>query len=476
LTPAIESETKSTVTADLPKTFDPATHAFWHGFAPMNFVLKEAGPQDMWVRGEGSWLIDARGNRYLDGRSGIGNMALGYSRGDIARAMYRQAQELPFVCTMRWERAVPVAVDYARALVDAAPLSLTRARLTHTGSSAVESALLMARTYQRNLGRKHKKILVALDGSYHGSTMMAMAASGQRLLHRFFGPMPEGFAHIPPPDMSTCDTRRDSPGAVESHANMSALLERLEPDDVAAIIVEPVKGLSGVPLPTHYLQELRKFCTQHDILLIFDEVFSGFGRMGTMFAAEISGVTPDIMCLAKAITAGYAALGAVLATDQVYDAFNISATSSFAHASSTDAHPVACAAALATLRAFEKEDIVARGRTMGEHLRVAVADMLTRSPHFRAVRARGAYVGIDLIGSDGRPASMTIKRHLEAACRRRGLLIDYTPDTIMLIPPLTLAPEEADLIAETLAEVVVAFREQDIDESSLRPSTLRGHR
>jgi adenosylmethionine-8-amino-7-oxononanoate aminotransferase len=450
------TDAKGTVT----DAFDPDTHPFWHGFAPMHFVLREAGPRDMWVRGEGPWLVDARGDRYLDARSGIGNMALGYGREDIASAIHRQALELPFVCTMRWERAVPVAVDYSRALVDAAPPGLTRVRFTHTGSAAVESALLMARNYHRNLGRRRKRILVSLEGSYHGSTMMAMAASGQRILHRFFGPMPEGFAYLPVPD----------PAAT------TVSIGDLDPDEVAAVIVEPVKGLSGVPLPSAYLQALREFCTRHDILLIFDEVFTGFGRMGRLFAAELSGVSPDIMCLAKAITAGYAALGAVVVADHVYGAFNISASSSFAHASSTDAHPVACAAALATLRAFDREDVVAAGRRVGDHLREGIAAALADSPHFHGVHGQGAYVGVDLVGSDGRPASMTMKRHLEAECRRHGLLVDYTPDTVMVIPPLTTSLEEADLLAGTLAKVVLAFREGDIDEGALRPATLRGHR
>ncbi len=431
----------------------------------------------MWERGDGCWLIDARGRRYLDARSGVGNMALGYSRRDVAEAMYRQALDLPFVCTMRWERAIPIAVDYARALVDATPPGLTRVRFTHTGSSAVESALLMARTYQRNVGRRRKQTVVALAGSYHGSTMMTMAAGGQRILHRFFGPMPAGFEHIEPPKPSTCSACR---GGVVGEAacvrEVECAIDRIDPRRVAAVIVEPVKGISGAPLPSHYLRGLRDLCSRHDILLIFDEVFTGFGRMGTLFAAELSGVTPDIMCLAKAITAGYAALGAVVAADHVYQAFNGPSSSSFPHASSTDAHPVACAAALATLQAFGRENVVATGRTMGERLRDELDRRLERSPRLAAARATGAYIALDLLGLDGRPATMTMKRYIEARCRDRGVLIDYTPDTLMLVPPLVLTTEEADVIAETVASVVLDLDEEDIDERALRPATLRGHR
>lgn len=317
------------MTADSRTTFDPATHPFWHGFAPMGFVLGQAGPDDMWVRGEDSWLVDAKGTRCLDARSGIGNMNLGYSREDIAQAMYRQARDLPFVCTMRWEQAVPVAVDYARALVDAAPEGITRVRFTHTGSAAVESAVLMARGYQRNVGRRKKRTVVALDGSFHGSTLTAMATGGQRILHRFFGPMPEGFAHVPLPDTATCARCLTGSGEATCGDGVMAALSALDPDQIAAVFVEPVKGVSGVPLPDHFLHRLREFCTAHGILLVFDEVFTGFGRTGVLFAAELSGVAPDVMCLAKAITAGYSALGAVAVTDEVYRAFDISSTSAF---------------------------------------------------------------------------------------------------------------------------------------------------
>ena len=457
--------------------WDPATYPLWHGSAPMRFLLEHAGPDDMWVKGDGSWLIDARGGRYLDGRSGVGNVMLGYSRADIVDAMHRQATELPFVCTMRSERAVPVVVDHARALVDAAPDGLTRARFMHTGSSAVESAILMARSYHRNLSHKTKTLTVALRNSYHGSTMMAMAASGQPMNHWYFGPMPDGCVHVPGPDQAACSLCQDEPVAGPTCADaLVRQLDEIDVDRIAAVIVEPVNGRSGTPLPDHYLRALRDLCSRNDIVLIFDEVLSGFGRMGALFAAELSGVSPDLLCLAKGITSGYAALGAVLATDHIYDAFNMSPTSYFAHASSTDAHPVACAAGLATLTAFQSEDIVGRGRQMGERLRDCLAKLLASAPFFRDVRATGAFVALDLVGPDERPASMLMKRYLEAACAAKHVLIDYTPDTVMLMPPLILADEEADLMAETLANVVLDFKESDIDPAVLRPPTLRGHR
>jgi adenosylmethionine-8-amino-7-oxononanoate aminotransferase len=455
--------------------WDACTHAFWHGSAPMRYILGTTGPGDVWSRGFGPWLVDVSGRWFLDGRSGVGNMMLGYGRHDIADAMHRQAIDLPFVCTMRYERPAAVTVEYAQALVTVAPPSLRRVRFTHTGSSAVEAALLMARSYHRQLGHRDRKVLVSFRGSFHGSTLMAMAVSGQPILHRYFGPMPEGFAFIPPPDPTACPACSGRLDAESCAASFALAIERIGPERIAAVILEPVRGLSGTVLPHHYLRAVRRLCSEQDILLIFDEVFSGFGRMGPMFAAELSGTEPDIMCLSKGMTAGYAPLGGVLVADRVYQAFD-GPQAYFAHGSSTDAHPVACAAGLATLRAFAAEGVLDQGQAMGARLRSAVAERLAACPLVSGVRAVGAYVAVDLVGPDGRPAPMAMKRHIEADCRRRGVLVDYTPETLMLVPPLTLGAEDGGLLAETLAAALWEFREGDLDSVAPRPPTLRGHR
>ncbi|MCK9893449.1 aspartate aminotransferase family protein [Frankia sp. AgB32] len=398
----------------------------------------------MWVRGEGSWLIDAAGNRALDARAGVGNMMLGYGRSDVVEAMCRQARELPYVCMVRWELPAPVVVELARALTDLAPAGLSRVRFCHTGGAAVESAVLMARAYHRNQGRRQKRVIVGLQDSYHGSPMAAMAASGQRVMHWQFGPMPDGFRHLPEP------TDDSAAGFVEG-------VDALGPERVAAVIVEPVKGRNGQPLPDQYLRAVREYCTRHDILLIFDEAFTGFGRMGEMFAADISGVAPDIMCLAKGITAGYAPLGAVLVTDQIFQAFDTNGTV-FAHASTTDGHPVSCAAALAAIRAYTSEDLVANGRALGRLLCDRLSGLLAGAATFGGVRAVGAHVAIDLVDDDGSPLSMLDRRHLETACRRQGLLVHYTPDTVVLMPPLTMTMEEAEFAAQRFAKVVSGLR------------------
>jgi adenosylmethionine-8-amino-7-oxononanoate aminotransferase len=438
--------------------WDAATYPLWHGFAPMGAILSTAGPGEMFVRGDGAWVIDRNGRRYLDARSGIANMMLGYSRRDIVERMHRQAIELPFVCTMRYDRPAPVVVEFAQVLTDAAAFAnLRRVRFTQTGTAATEAALLMARQYHRNLRRQQKTVTVSVEGGYHGTSLMAMAASGQPGMHGLFAPMPEGFVHLAPPDIAGCPIcagkATSGPSCVDPFL---AGIEKVGPEKVAAVIVEAVNALNGVALPSHFLRTLREFCTRHDILLIVDEVFSGFGRMGPMFACELSGVSPDIMCLSKGITAGYAGLGAVLATNEVYQAFDGPDRVFFVHGSSTDGHPIACAAGLATMEAYRREDVLARGSRMGTRLHSLLTGLLADCSSIAAVRATGSYIALDMVGAHQPNEPMEGMREIQIACENRGVLIDFTPDILMLVPPLVLTEDECQFLAES---VVGAIRE-----------------
>ena len=458
-------------------TWTKQTQPLWYGSAPMSWMLGAAGPSDMLVSGEGCWVVDRTGQRFLDGRAGVGNMALGYSRPDIAEAMHRQALALPFVCTMRYERPAPVIVDHADRLVSIAPERLTRVRFSHTGSSAVESALHMARLYQRILGRPERRTVIALDGSYHGSTLLTMAACGQPMLHQLFGPMPDGFVHVPPPDRVACEAcAGDAAASAACFQPVADAVSAIGEDRVAAIIVEPLMGLRGIPLPEHHLGPIRELCTAHDILLIFDEVFTGFGRTGPMFGWELTGVEPDIMCLSKGLTAGYAPLSAILTTDAVYEAFDLPGKPYFHHASSTDAHPVSCAAGLAVLEAFEREGIVERGQRLGERLKARLVSKLDGCPVAGDVRGVGPFIFIDLLGPDGRTAPMETKRLVQHRVEQRGVLIDYTPDVVMLVPPLVMEDAEADHLCDTVAEVLWELKEAEHDVAGLRPPSASGRR
>jgi adenosylmethionine-8-amino-7-oxononanoate aminotransferase len=459
--------------------------AFWYGSAPMSYIRSVAGPDKVFVRGEGCWLVDRGGGRFLDGRSGIGNMVLGYSRPDIAEAMYRQALELPFVPTLRYDRPAAVTIAYADALADVAPAGLNRIRFTHTGSSAVESALLMARRYHVNLGRTGRHHVIGLVGGYHGSTLMTMAAGGEAILRDGFEPMPGGFHHVPPPDAAQCPGCQAGAGpdpedqAAPCAAGLIGQAAAIGPDQVACVIVEPVAGLSGIPLPGHFLRAVQRYCAEHDILLIFDEVFSGLGRMGPVFAAGFSGVRPDIMCLSKTLTAGYSPLGAVLATDAVYQTFDQPGRY-FAHGSSTDAHPVSCAAGLATLAALFGEGALGQGARLGDRVCAALSRELKDCELVAGVRSTGPYIAVDVrapAGAEGDfRALMNIRRHLAAQCEDHGVLIDFTPYTMVIVPPYVMPDEDADLLVDRVATVFGKFRPQDVDPARLRPPSASGRR
>jgi adenosylmethionine-8-amino-7-oxononanoate aminotransferase len=447
--------------------WDANTYPLWHGFRPMSAILRAAGPAEMMARGDGMWVIDRSGRRFLDARAGIANMMLGYSRTDIVERMYRQALELPFVCTMRYDRPAPVIVEFAQALVDVAPANLRRVRFTHTGSAATEAALLMARQYQRNLGRPQKMSTIGLKGSYHGTSLMAMAASGQSGLHGLFAPMPEGFSHVASPNTDNCPLCAGKQSAGASCVDtMLDRVKELGADRVAAIIVEPVNAMNGVSLPKHYLRAVRDLCSQHDILLIFDEVFSGFGRMGPMFAYELSGVSPDIMCLSKGITAGYAPLGAVLTANNIYDAFDGPGRTFFVHGSSTDAHPISCAAGLGTISAYRADDVLARGGRMGQRLGSFLVKALARCSIVSAVRPTGSYIAIDMIAPDGRKGPMGLMHQVQLRCEEKGVLIDFTPDILMLVPPLVLDDAECDLLGETVASTLLELERRGVSGSA----------
>jgi adenosylmethionine-8-amino-7-oxononanoate aminotransferase len=430
-------------------------YPLWHGMAPMSTIVTMGSPSKLLVRGDGCWVEDAAGRRYLDARAGICNVNLGYGRRDIAEAIYRQALDMPFGCIIRFERPAPVTIEYARALVEAAPTELTRVRLTHMGSASTENALLMTRLYFKNLGQPQRWWVLALQNSFHGTTLMTMTASGEPELHDPFRPVPEGFAYAPAPYVPSDCGEEDRERIVrEALEGLQHLLDKLGEDRVAAVIVEPVMGGDAVPLPQPYLQGLRELCDRSGMLLIFDEIVTGFGRVDGLFAAEGLGVVPDIMCLAKGLTSGYVPLGAVLVREHVFQAFDGKGRKFFPNGSSTDGHPVCCAGALAALHAYQHEDVIANGATQGRWMMAWLRDALRDNPIVREVRGAGLYIGIEITTLDGGAPDLMLMRHIKNAGERAGVLVQYSGSVIILMPPLIISEAEARRVVETVATVL----------------------
>ena len=431
-------------------------YPLWHDQMKMSGKIRHhARPGKLLVRGEGCWVEDVAGRRYLDARSGICNVQLGYDRADIVDAMHKQATELPFACAIRYSRPALTTLRYAAALVEAAPASLTRLRLNHMGSAAVETALQAARLYWRNLGYADRTSIVALEDSFHGSSLMTLAASGEPFISDLLVLPPEGFVRAPRPTLGDC------PGCTEGAASgpwctahLESAIQQIGAERIAAFIVEPVMFNRVYPLSAHYLSELRAMADRHGFLLIFDEVSIGFGRLGSLFAADHFGVEPDMLCMAKGMTSGYAPLGGVLVNERVFGAFDLPGRPHFASGSSADGHPVSCAAALATLDALRDGKVFANVRRQERRVLSGLRDALSGNPLVAQVRGLGLITAVELRTADGREAPLALTRRIEAACDERGVLVQHAHNNIVLYPPLVITDDEVDIMVGTVSEVI----------------------
>lgn len=425
--------------------WDLSEYPLWHGAMPMRYQAQFGSPSKLLVRGNGCWVEDAAGRRFFDARAGICNMGLGYGRTDLVEAMTKQARELPFACAIRYERPSFTTVEYARALVASAPDSLSRVRLTHMGTASLETAFMMTRLFFKNQGMNSKRHILSLDGSFHGTSYLTMAASGEPDLHAIYGPMPEGFSQVAAPladDAESClqPVREE--------------IERLGSENIAGFVLEPVMGSRVTIPPDGYLKGLRALCDEHNLLLIFDEVVTGFGRLGAMYASDLFHVVPDIMCLAKGISAGYATMGAVLVSDRVFEVFDRPESMYFAFGSSTDGHPIAAAVGLAVLEAYRREDVVTNAQTQGASLKERLHESLHDHPLVSDVRGLGCYIGIEICEKDGAPAGLDRMREIRLACEQRSLFVHYTHNLLILMPPLIINSEEVEFVAATVTEVL----------------------
>lgn len=434
--------------------WDLADYPLWHGMAQMSLQTSWGSPSKLLVRGDGCWVEDAGGRRYLDARAGICNVNLGYGRRDIAEAIYRQALELPFACAIRFERLAPMTIEYARALVEAAPRELTRVRLTHMGSASVENALLMARLYFKNLGQPERRWIISLHGSFHGTTQMTMTASGEAELHEVFGLVRDGFADAPAPDITRLGSDHVDGAVRDALTGLQELIGKLGSERVAAVIVEPVMGSEVLPLPVPYVQGLRRLCDETGSLLIFDEIVTAFGRVGDFWAADGLETVPDIMCLAKGLTSGYVPLGAVLVRERVFEGFEGEGRRFFPNGSSTDGHPVCCAGALAALRAYQEGGAIANGRAQGAWMLAWLQNALDGNPLVRDVRGKGLFIGVEIGEHEGSKAGLPLMRRVRGECERAGVLVQQSKNLLIVMPPLIINSEEATTVVETVATAV----------------------
>jgi adenosylmethionine---8-amino-7-oxononanoate aminotransferase len=406
----------------------------WHPFTQQRGWVEEHPV--IVERGEGTDLIDVDGNRYIDGVSSLWCNVHGHAHPRIDAAVRDQLGKVAH-STMLGLSHRP-AIELAQRLVELTPPGLTRVFYSDSGSTATEIALKMAFQYWRQRGEDRRRF-VALRMAYHGDTIGSVSVGGIDLFHAMYEPL-------------LFETLKAEPGDVHG---MDRLLAE-HGGEVAAVIMEPlVQGAAGMLLhPPGYLRAVRELCDRHGVLLILDEVATGFGRTGTMFACEQEGVAPDLMCLAKGITGGYLPLAATLATEEIYEGFlgEHEELRTFFHGHTYTGNPLACAAALATLDVFREE------RTL-ERLQPKI-DLLAELLHpvwahaaVRQVRRRGFMVGVELVPH---PLAERIGHRVTLEARRRGAIIRPLGDVVVLMPPLSISQEDLRRLVGITAEAIEA--------------------
>src|SRR3954463_12945087 len=450
---AVEDQAVTTGKADDPSRLQElAKRHLWMHFTRMGAYGDHEIP--IIVKGDGCYVYDEHGKRYLDGLAALFCVNIGHGRGDVAQAGADQAAELGFYTN--WNYAHPKAIELAARVAELAPGDLNRVFFTSGGSEAVDSALKLCRQYHKLTGNPGRYKVVSRKLAYHGTTMGALTATGIPAVRAPFEPIFPGSAHV----------ANTNPYRPEVAARGEATRERIlfeGPETVSCVILEPVQNSGGcfVP-PDGYWQRVREICDEFGILLISDEVICAWGRLGEYFGAERFGYVPDIITTAKGLTSSYAAMGAVIASDRVFEPF-AQERNGFAHGITFGGHPVAAAVALANLDVFEDESILAHVRA-NEAAFQAMLDSLRDIPIVGDVRGMGYFWGIELVRDQATKALFSpdeeewlLRGFLAPEMFRRGLICradDRGDPVVQLSPPLIAGPEQFEEIRAVLRPVL----------------------
>ncbi|MGP8035191.1 MAG: aspartate aminotransferase family protein [Steroidobacteraceae bacterium] len=425
--------------------------AFWLPFtANRQFKAKPR----LLARASGMRYWTEDGREILDAVAGLWCVNAGHGRREIATAVAAQLETMDYAPP--FQMGHPNAFRLANELVKIAPKGLDHVFFTNSGSESVDTALKIALAYHRVRGDSSRTRLIGRERGYHGVGFGGISVGGIAPNRRMWSSaLLPGVDHLP----HTHDLAKNafSKGLPEHGAQLADELERLvtlhDASTIAAVIVEPIAGSAGVLLPPKgYLKRLREICDRHGILLIFDEVITGFGRTGSPFAAEEFGVTPDLITLAKGLTNGCVPMGAVLVSKPIYEAFMQGPDGiELFHGYTYSAHPTACAAGLATLAVYERDGLLTRAKSLAQYWEDA-AHALRALPHVIDVRNYGLILGLELAPLAGKPGARAFE--VFTKCFERGVLVRQTGDIIALSPPLIIEAAQIDEIFGTLTEVL----------------------
>ncbi len=412
-------------------------------------------PQLMFSRGRSSTLFDLEGRPFLDAMAGLWNVNVGYGRNELAEAAAEQMRELPFSSAYGAFGHAPGVLLAAR-LADLAPGSLGVTFFASGGGEANDTAYKLARLYWKLRGQPQKVQIVARMRGYHGLTYGATSATGLPVFWEGIGPLAPGFLHAPAPHPYRYEGE-GSPGQGYATA-LERVIEEAGPETVAAVVAEPVQGAGGAIVPPpDYFPRVREICDRNQVLLIADEVITGFGRTGRWFGIEHYGVTPDLLVFAKGVTSGYLPLSGVLMTHGVHETLR-ELHGILPHGFTYSGHPTACAVALRNLRIIEEEGLVERARALGEVLRPAL-EGLGRHAMVGDVRSLGLVAGVELVRDrDTRepfePAAGMARRVMLAAMEEGVLVRALSGDVLALSPPLVITEAELARVVDTLDRAI----------------------
>jgi len=435
-----------------------------HLIHPLHYAKEHEHPLVV-VAGEGEMLRDADGKSYIDGLSGLWNVNVGHGRKALGAAAEKQMSKLAFASAYTGATNEP-AVRLADRLVKLAYANISAVYFTTAGAESNESAFKFARYHWKVRGKPEKVKIFSRMHAYHGVTMAAMSATGMAAYHKMFGPLVPNFLQVPAPYPYRWPGNGD-PGIEAADALEEAIVKE-GPGTVAAVIAEPVMGAGGVIVPpASYFPRVREICNRHDVLMIADEVITGFGRTGRWFALGHWGVEPDLVSFAKGVTSAYLPLGGVLVSKRVHQSLQEApADQRFMHAATYSGHPVCCAVALENLDIIEKEGLVERAAIMGRRL-LAGLETLRELEVVGDVRGLGMMCGVELVESRaGKKPAIGLGAKVAREALARGLLIriragSASPavgDTICIAPPLMTPSGTLERIVEILRESIVAAR------------------
>ena len=423
---------------------DAADRRFgWHPFTQMREY--QDNPRLHLVRGEGSWLIDGEGKRYLDGNASVWTNVHGHNDPDLNGALREQSEKIAHVTLLGLNH--PIATELAEDLAGLTNGALPRCFFTDNGSNAIEVALKLSFQYWQLVGQEAKRGVISMEGAYHGDTFGTMAVGERSEFHRRFNPWLFAAQTFPAPAHSECAGKVARSDASASLAALKAILER-DAATTACLILEPrVQGAAGmVQQPAGFVRAVAALCRQHGVHLILDEVFTGFGRVGALTAAETEGVVPDFLCLAKGLAAGYLPLAATLTSEKIYEAFlgPFSEGKTFFHGHTFSGNPLGCAVARESLRKLKpmltSGQVADRAALLGREMEAAFAG----HAHVRTFRQLGLTGSVEFkpTSADRWPTDTRAGYRVALAARRHGLVIRPLGDSILFVPPISIQADE----------------------------------